>query len=452
MQCNLGRELRRRRDFAITTQPPAQKTVPVNTPANVQVIAPGATSYEWYVLGSDQKIGGQTTNTLTVPVTQTTSFWVRAGNGTCTVDSTVVLVIAEVCTPPSAAISAPSSIGPAAQATATVAGEGDYTWTIPDGSATIVAGQHSKTVTFRAFCSGPVTLTVSVTGSCGAPVTNTISVPVVAPSLTVSASPSSIAKGQSSTLNVAVAGGGVWQIAWGDGYVHNTSAGQASRPPVAPAQTTTYAVTALNGCTGSYGSAVVTVIPPAPVSLVANRIDTGIVLTWAMPAGASADSYVIERCSANCTSAAAAWLAIVSTAANAYVDPGVTSGKAYLYRVYAVRGGTASLASTPDFATNIAFTDDPVTGGVTTLKLVHLSELRTAVNALRWVAGLAPASFTDGMTNELPIRAIHFAELRAAANAARSQLGAAAVSFNPPVAAGLEIRASHVNQLRGGVR
>lgn len=86
------------------------------------------------------------------------------------------------------------------------------------------------------------------------------------------------------------------------------------------------------------------------------------------------------------------------------------------------------------------------------LKLDHVAELRTAVNALRIAAGLTAATFTDGLQARVTVRAIHFTELRSALNAARSQFGFAAVIFEPALTAGTPIRAAHVNQLRGGLQ
>jgi hypothetical protein len=50
---------------------------------------------------------------------------------------------------------------------------------------------------------------------------------------------------------------------------------------------------------------------------------------------------------------------------------------------------------------------------VTVIKAVHLTELRTAVNAVRTAAGLSPATFTDATPGGILIKAIHIQELRA---------------------------------------
>ena len=438
-------------EFAITMQPPASKTVAPNEPANVAVTAPGATTFEWYVLGSTTKIANQTTHLLTAPVSETTQFWVRVGNGTCTVDSGIATVFVQSCAAPGTAITAPASIAPSSEATATVAGTGTYSWSIAPGTGTIVSGQNAQTVTFRSSCAGPVSLSVQVTAACGTAATGTKSVTVAIPSVTVGASPSAIVQGQSTTLSVSIAGG-PWSVAWSDGFVQNGVTGSASRPAVSPSQTTTYSVTNVNGCAGSYGSKTVVVSPPAPVATTASRSSGGMQITWIMPQGTSTDSYIVERCASACVNAASEWLTVGNATLASYFDASVASGKAYAYRVRAVKAGVASAPGPLDLATNIGFSDDPIMAGATPIRLAHLAELRGAANAVRTVAGLAPASFTDALEAGLMVRTLHLTQLRSAVNAARAQCGFGPVTFDPPLTAGESIRAVHVNQLRGGVR
>ena len=80
-------------------------------------------------------------------------------------------------------------------------------------------------------------------------------------------------------------------------------------------------------------------------------------------------------------------------------------------------------SSGPDLATTISFTNDPIVAGSTPIKAVHLTELRTAVNAVRAAAGQAPASFANPVAPGSPIRAIDVTELRANLDGARATLG-----------------------------
>jgi len=86
-------------DLAIHPQP-ADKSVAAGAPANLSVTTAGATSYQWYrgeMNDSSAPLSGQTTSTLTAPVSATTKFWVRIGNGNCTIDSRAVTVTVRTC-------------------------------------------------------------------------------------------------------------------------------------------------------------------------------------------------------------------------------------------------------------------------------------------------------------------------------------------------------------------
>lgn len=58
------------------------------------------------------------------------------------------------------------------------------------------------------------------------------------------------------------------------------------------------------------------------------------------------------------------------------------------------------------------WTDDPVVAGVTPIRVVHVSELRAAINCNRRAAGLSNYTWTDSITTSTPIRAIHISEMR----------------------------------------
>ena len=79
----------------------------------------------------------------------------------------------------------------------------------------------------------------------------------------------------------------------------------------------------------------------------------------------------------------------------------------------AVNGVGVSASSAADLATAIIFTEDPLVAGVS-VKAVHLAQLRTAINAVRSLAGLAPAGVTDAAVAGISIKAVHVTELRTA--------------------------------------
>ena len=100
----------------------------------------------------------------------------------------------------------------------------------------------------------------------------------------------------------------------------------------------------------------------------------------------------------------------------------------------------------------MAFTDDPVTAGVTLISGVHFSEMRKAIDALRDAAGLAPVwSSYSPLTGT--VLAVHVSEMRAALDAARSGLGMPTMTYpTPAVTAGTPILRSDFQQLRSGVK
>ena len=101
---------------------------------------------------------------------------------------------------------------------------------------------------------------------------------------------------------------------------------------------------------------------------------------------------------------------------------------------------------------SVTWTDDPIVAGVTDVKVVHLTELRDAVNAARVAHGLAAASWTDatvapGLT---VIQAVHIGELRAAIDAVYVAAGATPPAYTDPVLVPgvTDIRAVHLTELR----
>ena len=184
--------------------------------------------------------------------------------------------------------------------------------------------------------------------------------------------------------------------------------------------------------------------PPAPSDLVATAASTtSIAITWTAVSGAT--SYRLFRRSAGGT-----FTQIAAPAAPAYTDT-VPAATAHLYRVRAVNATGLSADSNTDLATTILLTDPTLVVRATTVKRAHLTELRTAVNAIRSLAGLDAYPFTDA-TPTL-IRRSHIAELRTALDQARAALALSALGYtDAALPIGTPIRAAHVTELRSGVR
>jgi hypothetical protein len=105
-------------------------------------------------------------------------------------------------------------------------------------------------------------------------------------------------------------------------------------------------------------------------------------------------------------------------------------------------------------ATTIVFTDPVLEAGVTPVRAVHVTELQTAVNAVRASAGLAAATWAESAGTGVTVKASHLEELRDAVGAARTAIGLSTASYADPTlyTQSTEIRKAHIEQLRGNVQ
>jgi hypothetical protein len=148
-------------------------------------------------------------------------------------------------------------------------------------------------------------------------------------------------------------------------------------------------------------------------------------------------------------SGTATWFVVSGWSIAAEFDPGtVTRGVAYDYRLDTTVGG---ITQSSNIDSAMLFTDDPLVVGTTVVKRVHFDELRTAINALRASAALAPFDF-DGTYASPTIRASHVTTMRTAINEARSALGMLTVTFTDPSLTGVTIKAAHIRELRDAAR
>jgi hypothetical protein len=144
---------------------------------------------------------------------------------------------------------------------------------------------------------------------------------------------------------------------------------------------------------------------------------------------------------------------VASTSATSLDDGGLAASSAHLYYVRAVSGTGATADSATDPATTVMFTDDPLVTGMTKVKGAHILELRTAVNAMRALAGLPAATFTDASLTRKAMKTVHVTQLRDALDEARDALGVAPVVFSDAtLTPGSPMKAAHIQELREGVR
>ena len=192
--------------------------------------------------------------------------------------------------------------------------------------------------------------------------------------------------------------------------------------------------------------------PPAPTNVVATAATaTSVGLTWTASAGATL--YTVSRTTNNST-----YLPAGTSATNSFTDSAATANTAYLYKVTATGPGGTSTDSNKDLATTVIFANDPLAGG-TKVQAVHLTQLRTAVDAVRKLANAGVANnfgYTDPAITAFstPVRRIHVIDLRNALDPARATLGLLPLSYTDTTITinTTTIKAAHLQELRNGVK
>lgn len=219
---------------------------------------------------------------------------------------------------------------------------------------------------------------------------------------------------------------------------------------------TAFVTSGLNGVLAAWDQRAVAALYPgaaplaAPTGVVATATTTTSVgISWNAVSGAS--TYEVHRSLANDRNTFTT-IASCSGAATSCTDSTAAAGSAYLYKV---RAGTTGTFSAVDLATTVLFTDPTITAGATTSKVAHITELRTAVNAVRTLAGIGAGSYTDGaLDTTFQIKRLHIVDLRTAIDAARSTLVLSAATYtDPTITTGVTtIKKAHIDDLRNAVK
>jgi hypothetical protein len=186
-----------------------------------------------------------------------------------------------------------------------------------------------------------------------------------------------------------------------------------------------------------------------PGSIIATAAGTtSVTVSWSAVPGAG--GYQVVRSADHITFTPVG----TTTSATMLADSTAAANTAYLYEVRASAGMSFGPYSAPDLATTVVFTDDPLITGVTTVKADHVTQLRTAVNAVRVLAGIGAFAFADPTVTPAvtPVRTIHLTELRARLDEARSTLGLPALSYTDGAPSGVIVKAVHFAELRSGTQ
>ena len=198
--------------------------------------------------------------------------------------------------------------------------------------------------------------------------------------------------------------------------------------------------------------------PPAPAGTLPDRslalddtLNVDVSRAFADPDG-DALTYTVSSSAAQVVTASAAGAVVTLTA--------LGEGTATIRVTATDPGGlnaTQSFTVTvvDDDGIGVPFTDDPIQPGVTPVRAVHFTELRSRIDALRVGTDLGRFAWTDPVLRAgvTPVRRVHLLELRAALSAAYAAAGRAAPRWTDaaPTAGSTPIRAAHVTELRAAV-
>lgn len=243
---------------------PPSAPAPTATPSSISsgqsstlTVNPTGTSpftYQWFVGSSGNTanpINGQTNSSVSVSPTTTTSYWVRV-TGQCApaADSPATTVTVGTCAPPFAPTptASPSSIAPGQSSTLTASptGTGPFTYQWFTGASGDQSNPIPSATNSFTTVSPNVTTTywVKVTGQCAPPSNSPATTVTVtcSPISGVSALPSTINVGQSSTLSVSTTGSGPFTFIWYRGSLGDVSnpIANTSSTIVSPTTNTSY--------------------------------------------------------------------------------------------------------------------------------------------------------------------------------------------------------------------
>ncbi len=100
-----------------------------------------------------------------------------------------------------------------------------------------------------------------------------------------------------------------------------------------------------------------------------------------------------------------------------------------------------------------AFTDDPLVAGTTPVKAIHITELRTRINAIRLARGLPQVLWTNSIVGGTTIvQALDITGMRTALAGAYAAAALTPPNYtDPSLGAGTAIKAIHIAQLRAAV-
>ncbi|HXH40173.1 MAG TPA: M12 family metallo-peptidase, partial [Thermoanaerobaculia bacterium] len=209
-----------------------------------------------------------------------------------------------------------------------------------------------------------------------------------------------------------------------------------------------------NGCGVSDTKTVTITTVSPPTNVVATAASTtSVQVTWTAAAGAA--TYEVSRSSNNSTFTPVCGNPTPACpSGTSFTDTSATASHSYIYKVKSVDASlNKSAFSNGDLATTVIFTDDQLAQNTTPIQAVHLTQLRTAIDAVRALAGLGGGTYTDLAPAGIIVKKTHMDELRAALTPARTNLGLSTTYTDPTITLNMTlIKAVHFQELREFVK
>ncbi|MDE2180270.1 MAG: FG-GAP repeat protein, partial [candidate division NC10 bacterium] len=273
------------------------------------------------------------------------------------------------------------------------------------------------------------------------------------PLSTVQTSNAITVSGLSIPAPISVAGGayevngsGLWIISGSDLMVFNGDTVRVRHTSAATYSTAVNTTLTIGGVSDTFTST--TLNPPSVTLTVTVR-------------GSASRTVTSSPTGINCSTASTCIASYASgTAVTLTANPGVGATFKQWGGACSGTATTCSLTLTANQSVTATFsrvfTDPTLTAGSTLIKAIHVTELRSAINTLRAVNGLAAFAWTDATltVGTTPAKKVHLDELRTALGQAYQAAGQAAPSYTDPtlVAGSTRIKASHISDLRAAVR
>ncbi len=247
----------------VTSGSASSLTVTAANATQVTVTGSDGSTYTLQAAGGTQSVSPASTTTYTATATGTGGK--ATAMATVTVSSAPAPTVTVTASPASIISGSSSTLAVTAtnatQVTVTGSDGTSYTLQAAGGTQTV---SPAMTTTYTATATG-------AGGKITASATVTVTPPAVAPTVSMTASPASIASGASSTLIVMAANATQVTVTGSDGSTYTLQSSGGTQA-VTPAATTTYTATATGAGGKATATATVTVVPPAAptVSITAN--------------------------------------------------------------------------------------------------------------------------------------------------------------------------------------